>query len=175
MTTVFLFKEVDPAGLAGGAPGHYQLVLFDTATGESTILEQRATPRLRAGGHASIGGHGEQWGLDSHWEVWGYAEALEPIEALEMASLGGAYMAGLEDDLGSIEAGKLADLVILNSNPLETIANTIDIAYVMKGGRLFDDDTLDEVWPKTKPYGTPPWLEEEVYRTDTRSVDHWDQ
>ena len=130
---------------------------------------------LRAGGHASIGGHGEQWGLDSHWEVWGYAEALEPIEALEMASLGGAYMAGLEDDLGSIEAGKLADLVILNSNPLETIANTIDIAYVMKGGRLFDDDTLDEVWPKTKPYGTPPWLEEEVYRTDTRSVDHWDQ
>ena len=130
---------------------------------------------LRAGGKASIGGHGEQRGLDSHWEVWGYSEALEPMEALEMASLGGAYMAGLEDDLGSIETGKLADLIILNSNPLEAIGNTIDIAYVMKGGRLYDDDTLDEVWPENRPYGVPPWLEEEVYRTDTRSVEHWDQ
>ena len=139
------------------------------------LMMEAVADLLRAGGQASIGGHGEQWGLDSHWEVWGYAEALDPIEALEMASLGGAYMAGLEDDLGSIETGKLADLIILNSNPLEAIANTIDIAYVMKGGRLFNDDTLDEVWPKTRPYGVPPWLEEEVYRTDTRSVSHWDQ
>ena len=45
----------------------------------------------------------------------------------------------------------------------------------MKGGRLFNDDTLDEVWPRSKPYGVSPWLQEEVYRTDTRSVSHWDQ
>ena len=58
------------------------------------LMMEAVADLLRAGGNASIGGHGEQRGLDSHWEVWGYAEALEPIEALEMASLGGAYMAG---------------------------------------------------------------------------------
>ena len=64
-----------------------------------------------------------------------------------MASLHGARFIGMERDLGSLEVGKLADLMVLNANPLTNIRNTMDMLYVMKGGVLYDDETLDEVWP----------------------------
>jgi len=129
---------------------------------------------VRAGGHGALGGHGEEPGLDTHWELWGEAFALTPMEALEVASLGGAYMAGLEDDLGSLEVGKLADLLVLNSNPLDDIRNTIDLMYVMKGGTVYDAATLDEVWPDATPYGPIPWIDEGALRTDVVPIDVWD-
>jgi Tol biopolymer transport system component len=126
---------------------------------------------IDAGGFGAIGGHGQTWGLDGHWEVWGYSEALEPLEALRMASLGGAQMAGLEDDLGSIETGKLADLVILNANPLEDIRHTTRIEYVMKGGVLYDDDTLNQVWPTAVETRPPAWVRDDVFRDDARPIE----
>lgn len=124
----------------------------------------------RAGGFASLGGHGEQWGLDTHWEMWNYAEAQTPLEVLTMASQGGARMMGLENDIGSIEVGKLADLVIMNSNPLQNIQNTTDIQYVMKAGTLYDAATLDELWPTARAYGAPPWKGGEPYATDVKTL-----
>jgi imidazolonepropionase-like amidohydrolase len=70
--------------------------------------------------------------------------------ALELASNGGAYFLGAEDDIGSLSVGKLADLMILNSNPLDNIRNTSDIQSVMKGGVLYDGMTLDELWPQQR-------------------------
>jgi hypothetical protein len=118
----------------------------------------------RAGGRIALGGHGEQPGLDTHWEIFSYGTALEPIEALAVASQGGAFLLGLQDDLGSLEVGRLADLVILDSNPLNDIRNTLDITHVMKGGQLFVGDTLDQIWPDEQPYGVPPWYDEAVFR-----------
>ena len=129
---------------------------------------------LRAGGYAAIGGHGEHFGLDSHWEVWAYAHALEPIEALEMASLGGARMLGMESQIGSLEKGKLADLMILDANPLEDIQNTAAIHAVIKDGIFYDDETLDERWPEQVARPLPAWVEPEVYQDNSKSVGHWD-
>jgi imidazolonepropionase-like amidohydrolase len=125
---------------------------------------------IAAGGHGAIGAHGQQHGIASQWEVWLEAAALGPMGALEVASRGGAWFLGMERDLGSIETGKLADIVILNSNPLEDIRNTADVAFVMKGGRLYDGRTLDQVWPLDKPFGEPYWANPEASRTDVRPL-----
>jgi hypothetical protein len=112
---------------------------------------------MRAGGYGAIGEHGEQVGIGSHWEIWGYAEALSPLEALTAATLHGARFIGMDREVGSVTAGKLADLLILDADPLVNIRNTVSIRYVMKGGRLYDDETLDELWPTPRPFGPVPW------------------
>jgi len=103
------------------------------------------------------------------------ASAMGNMGALELSSLRGARFLGVEKDLGSIEVGKLADLMVLNANPLENIRNTREIKYVMQGGRLFDANTLDEVWPRQVKYGVYPWINNEALRTDVRPTDYFDK
>ena len=118
---------------------------------------------VRAGGYGAIGEHGEQPGIGSHWEIWAYAEALTPLEVLKVATWDGAYFIGLEKETGSIEVGKLADLVVLNADPLADIRNTADVRYTMKAGVLYDASTLDRLWPERRPLGRLPWARE-AYR-----------
>ena len=103
---------------------------------------------VHAGGRAGLGSHGEFQGLGAHWEIWDLQSGgLTPLETLRVATLFGAESLGLERDLGSIEPGKLADLIVLDKNPLADIHNTQAIHYVMKNGELYDGKTLDRVWP----------------------------
>ena len=139
------------------------------------ILAQGVADMIEHGGWGAIGSHGQQHGLGSHWEVWMLASALGPMGALEVASLHGAHFLGADQDVGSIRTGKLADLLVLNSNPLDDIRNTLDIQYVMKAGRLYDDETLDEIWPNAKPYGPRPWINPDALVDDVRPLDYWDR
>lgn len=113
---------------------------------------------LRAGGKVCVGGHGEFQGLSYHWELWTLQSGkISNLELLRAATLNGAEAIGLSQDLGSIESGKLADLVILEKNPLDDIHNTTSIKYVMKDGELFEGDTLNKVWPEKKPLDQMWW------------------
>jgi imidazolonepropionase-like amidohydrolase len=94
----------------------------------------------------SIGAHGQQEGLASHWEMWSFVRGgFTPWQALRAATLAPAQHLGFDNDLGSLEVGKLADLVIMDANPLEDIGNTDEIDMVMLNGRLYDADTMNEV------------------------------
>ena len=86
---------------------------------------------------------------------------MDAHDALRMATTFGAAAIGLDQDLGSIEAGKLADLVILTANPLDDLRNTNAIEQVMRNGRLYDADTLDEVYPRQRPLAPLWWWDDE--------------
>ena len=108
------------------------------------------------GGRVTVGAHGNDEGIGTHWELWALQMGgLTNLEALQAATIRGAEELGMQQDLGSIEVGKLADLIVLNKNPLDNIQNTLSIHDVMKGGILYDGDTLDEIWPEVKK--CPEW------------------
>lgn len=112
---------------------------------------------VRAGGKVGIGGHGQEQGLGTHWEMWTFGFVLDPIDALEAATIRNAQYLGLDRDLGSITVGKLADLLILDADPLADLRNSVKIHQVMLDGRLYDGNTLDEVWPRVRAYGPRRW------------------
>ena len=115
---------------------------------------------IRDGGKVCVGGHGEFQGLSFHWELWSLGSGMTQWQALHAATLTGAEALGLSQDLGSLEAGKLADLVVLRKNPLDDLRNTTAIRYVMKNGELFDGDSLDELWPEKKPLPKMWWRDD---------------
>ncbi|HKQ61403.1 MAG TPA: amidohydrolase family protein [Candidatus Polarisedimenticolaceae bacterium] len=124
-------------------------------------LAAEAAKIVRAGGRVGIGSHGQLQGLGYHWEMWALASGgLTPLEVLRCATLHGAEMIGYGQDLGSLEPGKLADLIVLERDPLADIRNTNSIRYVMKNGELFRGDTLDRVWPRERPLPALWWWDE---------------
>jgi imidazolonepropionase-like amidohydrolase len=98
---------------------------------------------LRAGGRVCLGGHGQMQGLGPHWEMWAFVQGgMTPLEAIRVATRYPAETLGLDRDLGSLESGKLADFVVLDANPLETIENSEKVSLVVKNGRAYRPDDL---------------------------------
>lgn len=106
----------------------------------------------RRGVRTNTGAHGQLQGLGMHWETWMFGQGgMAPMEALKSATLNPARSLGLDHALGSLEEGKLADLVVLDANPLEDLYNTETVRWVMINGRLYDAATMDEVGNHPRP------------------------
>ncbi len=99
-----------------------------------------------------LGAHGQREGLGAHWEIQMFGQGgMKPLRALEAATISGARYLGLDRDVGSLEVGKLADVLVLDQNPLEDLRHSAALRYTMMGGRLYDSMTLNEVGSTARP------------------------
>jgi len=122
------------------------------------LVAKTAKDLVAAGVKLNMGAHGQLQGLGAHWETWMLASGgLSNHEALKAATINGANYIGAGQDIGSLEVGKLADLIVLDKNPLEFIENTKTIEHVMINGRLYDTNTLNEVGNNPKPRAPFYW------------------
>ncbi len=104
------------------------------------------------GTKVNLGAHGQLQGLGAHWELWMLAQGgMSPLQAIRCATMNGASYLGMDKEIGSLETGKLADLIVLNDNPLVDIRNSQKIKYVMVNGRLYDADSMNEIGNREKP------------------------
>jgi len=98
------------------------------------------------GTKVNLGAHGQLQGLGAHWELWMLVQGgMTPMQAIRCATINGAAYLGMDKEIGSLEVGKLADLIVINENPLDDIRNSDKIKYVMLNGRLYDADTMNEI------------------------------
>ncbi len=118
---------------------------------------------FREGVNVNLGAHGQLQGLAAHWELWMFEQGgMTEMEALQVATINGARYLGMDHELGSLEEGKLADLIIIDGNPLENIRETEKVIHTMVNGRLYDTATMNEIGHRTKER-LPFWWEQEGY------------
>lgn len=128
------------------------------------ILVSTSAKKLTdAGVKVNMGAHGQLQGLGAHWETWMMAAGgMTNMEALKTATINAAYYIGASQDIGSLKAGKLADLIVLAENPLDDIENTQTVEMTMINGRLYDTATMNEVGNSPKER-LPFWWEDNRY------------
>ena len=96
----------------------------------------------------NLGAHGQLAGLGAHWELWMMAQGgMTPLEVIRAGTLNSARYLGMDGDIGSIEPGKLADLVVLTRDPRSDIRNTDSVRYTIINGRVYDAADMNEIWP----------------------------
>ncbi|MDT0627382.1 amidohydrolase family protein [Alteromonas sp. W364] len=98
-----------------------------------------------------IGAHGQREGLGAHWELWIMEHGgFTPFEALRGGTIDGARHLGMDKQLGSIEVGKLADLVVIDGDVLNDLSRSEYVEYTIINGRVFEAATMNELGEKEK-------------------------
>jgi imidazolonepropionase-like amidohydrolase/Tol biopolymer transport system component len=126
------------------------------------ILVSKSLKKLNDRGvKVNMGSHGQIQGIGAHWEMWMLGQGgMTPMEVIRASTMNGADYLGLGHQIGSIEKGKLADIIVLEDNPLDDIMNTESVVYTMVDGRLFESDTMTEIGHGAKKAGQFWWAQE---------------
>ena len=123
-------------------------------------LARTAAEVLRRGGNVEIGAHGQIQGLGVHWELWMFAQGgMSNYQALRAGTWMGARAIGLDGELGSLAPGLLADLIVIDGDPLQDIRDSEKVAFTMINGRFFDAMTLEQIHPERRRLPEGPYLE----------------
>lgn len=161
-----------PRGLIDSRSRHREMIPEEEYKNGHILVSETAKELTDAGVKVNLGAHGQLQGLGAHWELWMLQQGgMSNLEALQAATINGADYIGVADDLGSLKKGKLADLIVMDKNPLDDIRNTESIIYTMVNGRLYDTETMNEIgnetkertkfyWENTKYNQAFPWHEE---------------
>jgi len=146
--------------------------------GDYGHIEVAKTTKVIADGgtKVNLGAHGQIQGLGAHWELWMLVQGgMTPLQAIRCATMNGAAYLGMDKEIGSLENGKLADMVIINDNPLDDIRNSENIESVMINGRLYDSMTMNEFGSREK-LRTKFWFESGkgmIYTFPTGNAETW--
>ena len=155
------------------ARSRHRMMVPDEEYENSHILTSKTVKALADHGvKVNLGAHGQLQGLGAHWELWSLQQGgMTNLQALQAATINGANYIGAGKDIGSLKVGKLADILVLDKNPLEDIQNSNSLVYTMINGRLYDSATMNEVgnepkprlpfyWENNKYNASFPWHEE---------------
>ena len=140
-----------PRAIVDSRSRHRTMIPDEEYENGHILVSQSCTALQNEGVNINLGAHGQLQGLGAHWELWMLAAGgMSNMQALRSATLNGAKYIGMEKDLGSLEVGKLADLIVLDANPLEDIHHTEQVKYTMINGRLYDAASMHEMGNRPK-------------------------
>lgn len=152
-----------PRAIVDARARHRTMVPDEEYENGHILVSKTATALTNEGVKVNLGAHGQLQGLGAHWELWMLHQGgMTNMQALQAATINGAKYIGASNDIGSLKEGKLADLIVLDKNPLEDIRNTETVKYTMVNGRLYDTDTMNEIGNTTK-VRSKFWWESNTY------------
>jgi len=161
-----------PRGIIDSRSRHRTMIPDEEYMNGHILVSKTCKSLSDAGVKINLGAHGQLQGLGAHWELWMLQQGgMSNHEALKAATINGADYIGAANDIGSLKVGKLADLVVMDKNPLEDIRNSESIIYTMVNGHLYDAETMNEIgnhpkertkfyWENNKYNQAFPWHEE---------------
>ena len=135
-----------PRAIIDSRSRHRTMVPDDEYQNGHILVSKSCNKLQNAGVNINLGSHGQIQGIGAHWELWLLQQGgMSNLQALKAATINGAQYLGMGSQIGSIKSGKLADLIVLDKNPLEDIQNSNSVIYTMINGRLYDAATMNEV------------------------------
>ncbi|MCG8331335.1 MAG: amidohydrolase family protein [Chitinophagales bacterium] len=135
-----------PRPIVDSRARHRTMIPDEEYTNGHILTSQSLNKLQKAGVNVNLGAHGQLQGLGAHWELWMLQQGgMSNHQALKSATINGAAYLGMEKQIGSLKEGKLADLIVLDANPLENIQHSEQVRYTMVNGRLYDAATMNEI------------------------------